>query len=72
MNLMRFRETNQQTDNIASVDSDMMLGTAVYTLLVGIGFVLFGVRVRRLWVTFWGATMVLASVAYLVAAMAGL
>lgn len=49
----------------------MVLGTAVYTLLVGIGFVIFGVRVRKLWVTFWGATMVLASLAYLLATMAG-
>ena len=56
---------------MASVDSDMMLGTVVYALLVGIGFVIFGVHVRSLWVTFWGATMVLASLAYLVAVMAG-
>jgi hypothetical protein len=69
---MRYRETTQQADSIASVSTDMMLGTAIYTLLLGIGFVAFGVRVRKRWITFWGATMVLAGSAYTIAVTAGL
>lgn len=69
---MRYEEATQQADNIASVNANMMLGTAVYTLLVGIGFVLFGLRVRKRWITFWGTTMVMAGTAYLVAVVAGI
>ena len=62
---MRFHE--QQPENVASVDSGMVLGTVIYTLLLGIFFVMFGMKVRKRWVSFWGTTMVLASVAYLIA-----
>ena len=62
---MRIRE--QQPENMAAVDSGMVLGTVIYTLLLGIFFVVFGMKVRKRWVTFWGTTMVLASGAYLIA-----
>ena len=62
---MRYQDT--QLDNIATVDPGMMLGTVVYTLLLGVFFVVFGVKVGKRWVVFWGATMVLAGCAYLVA-----
>jgi hypothetical protein len=42
-------ETAQQADDIGSVSTDMRLGTAIYSLLLGIGFVAFGVRVRKRW-----------------------
>ena len=57
---MRYQETPQQADNTASVSADMILGTAIDTLLLGIGFVIFGMRVRKRRVTFWGATMIVA------------
>ena len=60
---MRYQE--HQLDNIASVDPGMMLGTVIYTFLLGIFFVVFGVKVGKRWITFWGATMVLAGGAYL-------
>ena len=62
---MRFQE--DQTDNIASVDSGMVLGTVIYTFLLGIFFIVFGMKVRKRWIIFWGATMVLAGGAYLIA-----
>jgi len=36
---MRYQEALQETEKIASVSTDMMLATVVYTLLLGIGFV---------------------------------
>ena len=60
---MRYQE--QQLDNIASVDPGMMLGTVIYTLLLGVFFIAFGMKVRKRWITFWGTTMVLAGGAYL-------
>lgn len=68
---MRYEEAAQQVDSIASVSTDMVLATAIYTLLVGIGFVIFGVRVGKRWITFWGTTMVLAGAAYVTALVAG-
>ena len=62
---MRYQE--DQLDNIATVDPGMMLGTVIYTLLLGIFFILFGLKVRKRWIVFWGGTMVIASGAYLVA-----
>jgi len=69
---MRYQESIQQTEPAASVSTDMMVGTAVYTLLLGVAFVIFGMRVRKRWVSFWGATMVLAGSAYVIAIIAGL
>ena len=68
---MRYDDSLQQADKIASVSTGMMVGTAVYTLLLGIGFVIFGIYVRKRWVTFWGGTMVLAGSAYLIAVLTG-
>lgn len=67
---MRFQE--DQFDTIASVDPGMMLGTVIYTFLLGIFFIVFGVKVRKKWIVFWGATMVLAGGAYLVVDFFGL
>ena len=64
---MRFQE--DQLDNIASVDPGMMLGTVIYTFLLGIFFIVFGMKVRKRWIIFWGATMVLAGGAYLIATL---
>ena len=62
---MRFQE--DQLDNIASVDPGMVLGTVIYTFLLGIFFIVFGMKVRKRWIIFWGATMVLAGGAYMIA-----
>lgn len=62
---MRYQE--DQLDKIASVDPGMMLGTVIYTLLLGIFFIMFGLKVRKRWIVFWGGTMVMAGGAYLVA-----
>ena len=62
---MRFPE--HQIEKIATVDPGMMLGTVIYTFLLGIFFIMFGLRVRKRWIVFWGATMVAAGGAYMVA-----
>lgn len=68
---MRYEDTLQQADNIASVSTGMIVGTAIYTLLLGIVFVVFGRYVRKRWLAFWGGTMVLAASACLVAILTG-
>ena len=63
------RVPEDQLDNIASVDPGMMLGTVIYTFLLGVFFIVFGMKVRKRWIIFWGATMVLAGGAYLIATL---
>lgn len=51
--------------------SDMLVGTAIYTLVLGAAFVVFCWRGRQRWLAFWGATMVVAGAAYLIAVVLG-
>lgn len=61
---MRYRigsdpqEVQQQADG-------MIVGSALFGLVTGIIFVAAGLRARQFWLVFWGAGLVIASVAYL-------
>lgn len=61
---MRYRigsdpqEVRQQADG-------MIVGSALFGLVTGIIFVAAGLRARQFWLVFWGAGLVIASVAYL-------
>ncbi|WP_455233923.1 hypothetical protein [Thiogranum longum] len=68
---MRYEETAQLENPRSSVSTDMMVGTALYTLAIGVFFVVFGLRKRQRWIVFWGATMVVAGAAYVVAIALG-
>ncbi len=68
---MRYQETTPSENPPAGVSPGMMAGTAGYTLLLGVAFVLFGLRGRQRWVAFWGLTMVLAGAAYLITLLVG-
>ncbi|MDT8386225.1 MAG: hypothetical protein RQ736_01835 [Thiogranum sp.] len=58
-------------ENVAPLSTGMMAGTALYTLLLGFGFVAFGMYVQHRWLAFWGSTMVMAGSAFLIALLAG-
>jgi len=47
-------------------DSALVVGTAVFGLCTGIGFVIAGVRARMLWLISWGAGLAVASLIYLI------
>jgi hypothetical protein len=70
---MRYRESQQpaQEQPAAAVSTEMMVGTAVYSLLLGLAFVWFGLQGRQRWLAFWGATLSLAGLAYVVAVALG-
>jgi hypothetical protein len=42
-----------------------IIAAAVFSLVLGIGFVIAGLRSRHYWLTLWGAGLSLASAAYL-------
>ncbi|MGA7799586.1 MAG: hypothetical protein WCC36_02150 [Gammaproteobacteria bacterium] len=49
----------------------MILFTAMLSLLIGVVLFVLGRRGRQRWLAFWGGSLVLASVIYLLAAAAG-
>lgn len=48
------------------VTATMLTGAAVFGLLIGIGFVIAGMRARQYWLSIWGGGLVLSSIAYLI------
>jgi hypothetical protein len=68
---MRYQEHTQPEQPSTGVNPGMMAGTAGYTLLLGVAFVLAGMHGRQRWVAFWGVTMVLAGAAYMIALLLG-
>ena len=63
---MRYREgMESELANKHAVSDGMLSGTAVFGLIIGIGFVIAGLRARQYWLAVWGSGLVLASLAYL-------
>lgn len=64
---MRYRigqdPTNTATQAVG--EDGLTIFTALFGLLAGIGFVYAAVKGRQWWLLFWGAGLVLASLAYL-------
>ena len=54
-----------------SLHTETFIGTAIFALLLGIGFVFAGIKGRQWWIVFWGSTLILASIAYLIAVALG-
>jgi len=63
---MRYR-IGEQPDLPAGplVDQGAFAGIAVLSCLIGIGFVLAGLRSRHYWLTIWGSGLSLTSIGYL-------
>ena len=61
----RIGENPDAVSTLDANDSPLIVGTAVFGLATGIGFVIAGLRARIYWLVFWGAGLVLASLAYL-------
>ncbi len=68
---MRYREDPVTGGAGAPVGDEMIVGTAIYALVVGIGLCFLGVRSRLLWVTMMGGVLAGSSVIYLGAAVLG-
>jgi len=69
---MRYREDAVTGDIGAPVANDgMMVGTALYALLVGIGICLVGIRSRLIWATLMGGSLTGVSIIYLGAVVLG-
>lgn len=68
---MRYQESVETAAPRSGVDQGMLVATVGYALLLGIGMVAVGRRARQHWLAFWGASLVVASAAFLLAAAVG-
>ena len=64
---MRYRIGEEPPVRDALHASDSMLtGTAIYGVILGIGFIVVGLRVKQRWLAFWGTGLSIASLATLI------
>jgi hypothetical protein len=62
---MRYREGQTPDDPGVPVDMDFT-GVGIFGVLLGIGFVVAGIRGRQYWLVLWGTILTLCSLAYVV------
>ena len=68
---MRYR-IGEDSQNLGEpVGDELVSFSAVLGLLMGIGFVIAGLRAKQIWLAFWGAGLVICSVLYLGADILG-
>jgi len=54
----------QEPQKLANhANDEMFIGTSIYGFILGLGFIVVGLRVRQRWLAFWGAGLSLASIA---------
>ncbi|HDP89122.1 MAG TPA: hypothetical protein ENN42_04080 [Thioalkalivibrio sp.] len=62
---MRYLEGADPAQTAFAGSHALLLGSAVYGLLLGAGLLAFGWRRKELWMTFWGGLLGLGSAGYL-------
>jgi hypothetical protein len=68
---MRYREDAVGAVIQPSNTETLITATVLFTLLIGVGFVVAGYRGRQIWLTVWGGMTVLMGSAYFVAMLFG-
>ena len=63
--MARYRIGEEPAPNSQQLPDGLEIGTAVFGLLVGIGFVYAGLRARQFWLAIWGGGLTISSVVYL-------
>jgi hypothetical protein len=60
---MRYREGETPGEIGAPVDMDFT-GVGIFGSLLGVGFVVIGIRARQYWLVLWGSILTLSSLVY--------
>lgn len=62
---MRYRIGETPPEAGAGLEAGSFIGIAVLSIVIGIGFVIAGIRSRHYWMAIWGSGLVIASIAYI-------
>ena len=68
---MRYLEGTDPAETAFAGSNDVIWGSALYGLVLGIGFLVFGLKRKELWMSFWGGLLTLGSAVYLGAVVLG-
>lgn len=68
---MRYRDTGDYQNLGAPVDDNLMFASVILGIIIGIGFIVFGLRVKRYWMVIWGAGLIFAALSYFIMRMLG-
>ena len=66
---MRYREGPVPGEPGAPVEMEFT-GVGIFGALLGVGFVIAGVRARQYWLVLWGAMLTVSSLAYVAVGLA--
>lgn len=68
---MRYRDTGDYQNLGVPVDDNLVFYSIILGIVLGVGFVWFGLKVKRYWLVIWGTGLILASLSYFVMRMLG-
>lgn len=68
---MRYRIGSTPDELGEPIGQGAIIGAAVFSFVLGVGFVIAGLRSKHYWLTLWGAGLSLASAAYLAYTLLG-
>ena len=68
---MRYRDTGDYQNLGVPVDDNLIFFSIILGIFLGVGFMIFGIKVKRYWMVIWGAGLILASLSYFVMRMLG-
>ena len=63
---MRYRDTGNYQDLGVPVDDNLVFFSILLGIAMGIGFIVFGIKVKRYWMVIWGAGLIMAGLSYFV------
>lgn len=63
---MRYRDTGDYQNLNVPVDDSLVFFSIIVGIIMGVGFIVAGIKVKRYWMTIWGVGLILASLSYFV------
>lgn len=68
---MRYRDTGDYQNLGVPVDDNLVFFSIILGIIMGVGFIVAGIKVKRYWMSIWGVGLVMASLSYFVMRMLG-
>ena len=68
---MRYRDTGDYQNLGAPVDDNLVFYSILLGIVLGVAFIVFGLKVKRYWLVIWGTGLIFASLSYFVMRMLG-